>query len=130
MYELHVRDFSASDSEVPAELRGKYAAFCQKATGETTAGQRHLQSLSECGLSHVHLLPSYDFGSVPERPESQLTPQVDLSSFAPGALADSVSFEVQTIAPTRRRLRALMHEHSDMHTVRVLPDWARLHVWL
>ena len=27
IYELHVRDFSASDSSVPADLRGTYAAF-------------------------------------------------------------------------------------------------------
>lgn len=27
VYELHIRDFSASDSSVPPHLRGKYLAF-------------------------------------------------------------------------------------------------------
>ncbi len=37
---------------------------------------RHLKDLREAGLTHVHLLPSYDFGSVPERAEDQQVPQV------------------------------------------------------
>ena len=37
---------------------------------------RHLRELKQAGLTHVHLLPSYDFGSVPERAEDQLVPQV------------------------------------------------------
>ena len=37
---------------------------------------RHLRDLRQAGLTHVHLLPSYDFGSVPERAEDQSVPQV------------------------------------------------------
>ena len=37
---------------------------------------RHLRELRQAGLTHVHLLPSYDFGSVPEREEDQLVPEV------------------------------------------------------
>lgn len=43
---------------------------------EETAGVKHLADLRAAGLTHVHLLPSYDFGSVPEREEDQQTPQV------------------------------------------------------
>eukprot|EP00892_Ulva_mutabilis_P007082 jgi/Ulvmu1/4746/UM020_0030.1 len=82
-YELHVRDFSASDESVPESLRGKYAAFDEACTGGATLGQRHLQELADSGLTHVHLLPTYDFGSVPERPEEQLTVSDDLSQYAP-----------------------------------------------
>jgi hypothetical protein len=32
--------------------------------------------LREAGLNHIHLLPSYDFGSVPERNEEQAHVQV------------------------------------------------------
>ena len=67
IYELHVRDFSTLDESTPAHLRGKYAAF----TCEGTAPVRHLENLAKAGLTHVHLLPSYDFGSVPERVENQ-----------------------------------------------------------
>jgi pullulanase len=86
LYELHIRDFSASDETVPAHLRGKYLAFSSNATGILTDGQAHLQQLGECGLTHVHLLPSYDFGSVPELAANQHEPTVDLTQFAPGVL--------------------------------------------
>ena len=67
IYELHVRDFSALDDSVPEDARGKYKAF----SCEEGRGVRHLKKLSQHGLSHVHLLPTYDFGSVPERAENQ-----------------------------------------------------------
>jgi pullulanase/glycogen debranching enzyme len=62
LYELHVRDFSASDLTVPEQHRGKYLAF----TDGDSNGMRHLKSLQKAGMSHVHLLPSFDFASVNE----------------------------------------------------------------
>lgn len=62
LYELHVRDFSASDESVPAPYRGKYLAFAER----ESKGMRHLKSLQKAGLSHVHLLPAFDFASVDE----------------------------------------------------------------
>lgn len=38
---------------------------------EGTTGDLHLRKLAAAGLSHVHLLPTFDFGSVPERPEER-----------------------------------------------------------
>ena len=65
---------SASDDTVPEQLRGKYLAFAEAGT----AGTRHLSELRAAGLTHVHLLPAYDFATVPERVENQL--QVKVSS--------------------------------------------------
>jgi pullulanase-type alpha-1,6-glucosidase len=62
IYELHVRDFSASDATVPAQHRGKYLAF----THRESAGMRHLRGLARAGLTDVHLLPIFDLASVPE----------------------------------------------------------------
>ncbi|WEF34279.1 alpha-1,6-glucosidase domain-containing protein [Pseudoduganella chitinolytica] len=62
LYELHIRDFSASDNTVPAAHRGKYLAF----TDTESAPMRHLKSLQKAGLTHVHLLPAFDFASVDE----------------------------------------------------------------
>ena len=42
-------------------------------------GDRHLRKLAEAGISHVHLLPSFDFGSVPERPEDRKEPELPSS---------------------------------------------------
>ncbi len=62
VYELHVRDFSASDATVPPAHRGKYLAF----TDGDSAGMRHLKALAQAGVSDVHLLPVFDFATVPE----------------------------------------------------------------
>lgn len=62
VYELHVRDFSINDPSVPDAHRGKYLAF----TDVQSNGMKHLAALAQSGLTDVHLLPAYDFGSVPE----------------------------------------------------------------
>ena len=62
LYELQVRDFSASDATVPAAHRGKFMAF----TDLESNGMRHLRALQKAGLSHIHLLPSFDIASVNE----------------------------------------------------------------
>ncbi|MFI7127226.1 pullulanase-type alpha-1,6-glucosidase [Nonomuraea sp. NPDC050153] len=78
IYELHVRDFSASDLTVPAALRGTYAAF-----GLDSAGMRELRALAEDGLTHVHLLPVFDFATVPERGADRTEPDCDFAALPP-----------------------------------------------
>jgi len=72
LYELHIRDFSISDTSVPDKDRGKYTAF----THIFSLGMQHLRSLAKAGLTHIHLLPSFDFSSVPELASEQKTPQI------------------------------------------------------
>ncbi|MBD3146715.1 pullulanase-type alpha-1,6-glucosidase [Microbispora camponoti] len=79
IYELHVRDFSASDATVPAAERGTYKAFTQ--TG--SAGMTELRSLAEDGLTHVHLLPVFDFATVPDRKADRTEPGCDLAALPP-----------------------------------------------
>ncbi|PWF48003.1 pullulanase-type alpha-1,6-glucosidase [Massilia glaciei] len=62
IYEMHIRDFSASDLTVPAANRGKYLAFTETASN----GMRHLKSLQTAGLTHIHMLPSFDIASINE----------------------------------------------------------------
>lgn len=66
IYELHIRDLSMERS-APFRHRGKFLALTE--TGLTTKGGNpigldHIRSL---GVTHVQLLPVYDFGSVDER---------------------------------------------------------------
>ena len=80
LYELHVRDFSWwSDPAVPEPLRGTFQAFAEK----NSYGMRHLRSLAWAGLSHVHLLPSFDVATITERRQDQLEPSGDLGAFPP-----------------------------------------------
>ena len=78
IYELHVRDFSATDETVPEELRGSYLAFAQEGDG-----RKHLRALAEAGLNTVHLLPTFDIASIEEDPAKQQEPDCDLESFPP-----------------------------------------------
>ncbi len=73
LYELHVRDFSANDPTVPAEKRGTYLAF----TEADSAGMRHLSKLAESGLTHIHLLPVFDFATVNEDRDEWQSPDFD-----------------------------------------------------
>lgn len=58
VYELHVRDFSASDTTVPFEHRGRYKAFLDESNGTS-----HLRRIAEAGVTHLHLLPINDFAT-------------------------------------------------------------------
>ncbi len=69
LYELHVRDFSIADPTVPEPLRGTFRAFGVAGS----QGMRHLRSLARAGLTHVHILPSFDFATVPEDRAEQLS---------------------------------------------------------
>ncbi|HET8986839.1 MAG TPA: pullulanase-type alpha-1,6-glucosidase, partial [Trueperaceae bacterium] len=82
VYELHVRDFSAADPTVPEELVGTYRAF----TLPDTNGVNHLRSLAEAGLTHLHLLPTFDIATIDEDRSTWLEPTMDfeLPNTGPG----------------------------------------------
>ncbi|HLL55582.1 MAG TPA: pullulanase-type alpha-1,6-glucosidase, partial [Myxococcaceae bacterium] len=79
VYELHVRDFSITDYTVPEGHRGTFMAF----THAGANGMQHLGGLRRAGLTHVHLLPAFDFATVEENPAARQEPRGDLSAFAP-----------------------------------------------
>lgn len=62
IHESHIRDLSAWDQTVPAELRGKYLALT---AGDSNMVQ-HLKKLSASGVTHVELLPIFDLATVNE----------------------------------------------------------------
>jgi len=68
LYEAHVRDFTINaNSGVPASLRGKYLGLVEPGT-KTPAGRASgLDHLKELGVTHVHLLPTYDYANGDER---------------------------------------------------------------
>lgn len=74
--ELSVRDFSIADPTVPATERGGYLAF----TESSSAGMTHLRQLAEAGLTHIHLMPVFDFATTPERSADQAQPACDLAT--------------------------------------------------
>lgn len=68
-WEVHVRDFSYDESSgVKDEYRGKYLAFTQKGTTLNNEGniQTGIDYLKKLGITHVQILPMYDYGFVDE----------------------------------------------------------------
>ncbi len=69
IYELHVKEFSwDADCGAPEAMRGKYAALTLR--GTTLRGEGSVPTLvdyvKELGVTHVQLMPVYDYGSVDE----------------------------------------------------------------
>jgi len=66
IYELHIRDFSiAKDSGMTN--KGKYLAFTEEGTLSPKGIKTGIDHLVELGITHVHLLPCFDYCSVDER---------------------------------------------------------------
>ncbi|WP_343299966.1 pullulanase-type alpha-1,6-glucosidase [Vibrio sp. Of7-15] len=62
IYEAQVRDFSGLDDSTSPELRGKYGAFGQADSKPV----QHLKSLTDNGVTHLHLLPVFDIATINE----------------------------------------------------------------
>ncbi len=65
IYETHVRDFSISESS-GIQHKGKYLGFAEEGTHTEKGLATGLSHLKELGITHVHLLPVYDFYTVDE----------------------------------------------------------------
>lgn len=66
VYELHVRDFSI-DELSGIQYKGKYLAFTEEGTEGPNGVKTGLAHLKEMGITHVHLLPVFDYASVNEK---------------------------------------------------------------
>ena len=72
IYELHVKEFSWDKSGgFPEEYRGKYKAFTCTDTTLDNDGVHPtgIPYLKELGVTHVQIMPAYDYGSVNEAGE-------------------------------------------------------------
>lgn len=69
IYELHVRDFSVSENSGIIH-KGKFLGFTEAETKSPLGEKTGLGHLKELGITHVHLLPVFDFQTVDE--ENQL----------------------------------------------------------
>ena len=65
IYELHVRDLS-SDASSGIENTGKFLGLIESGTTNSQGISTGLDYIKELGITHLHLLPSYDYASVDE----------------------------------------------------------------
>ena len=65
IYEMHHRDFSISLAS-GIEHKGKFLALTEAGTRSPEGLATGIDHLRELGVTHVHLLPSYDYASIDE----------------------------------------------------------------
>ncbi len=65
IYEMHHRDFSQHPSSGIVN-KGKFLALTEPSTNNGMGESTGISHLKELGVTHVHILPSYDYNSVDE----------------------------------------------------------------
>ena len=65
IYELHVRDLSVDESSGITN-KGKYLGLIETGTTNAAGVATGLDHIKDLGITHLHLLPVYDYGSVDE----------------------------------------------------------------
>ena len=65
IYEMHHRDFSIANNSGITN-KGKFIALTEEGTTTPEGLKSGIDHLKELGITHVHILPSYDYGSIDE----------------------------------------------------------------
>ena len=65
IYELHVRDLSMDNSS-GIQNKGKFLGLIETGTTNSQGIPTGLDHIKNLGVTHIHLLPSYDYGSIDE----------------------------------------------------------------
>ena len=65
IYELHVRDLSIDESS-GIQNKGKYLGLIEAGTTTASGLPTGLDHMKNLGITHLHILPMYDYGSVDE----------------------------------------------------------------
>ncbi|MDR0420556.1 MAG: type I pullulanase [Prevotellaceae bacterium] len=65
IYEIHIRDFSVSPTSGMIN-KGKFLSFTENKTVSPEGEKTGIDHLKELGVTHVHLLPVFDFASIDE----------------------------------------------------------------
>ena len=71
IYESHIRDFTISDS-INSTYPGLYKGYSEEGRVTKEGNLAGIDYLSELGITHVQLLPIYDFGGVDELDKEKL----------------------------------------------------------
>ncbi len=70
VYEINVRDFT-SDTSAPFTFPGKFKSFTQRGVVDADGNKVGYDYLLDLGVTHVQLLPIYDYGSIDESDASR-----------------------------------------------------------
>lgn len=65
IYEMHIRDFSISPTSGIAN-KGKFLSLTEPETTSPYGDKTGIDHLKQLGVTHIHLMPAFDFNSVDE----------------------------------------------------------------
>ncbi len=65
IYEIHIRDFSVCENS-GMKYKGKFLSFTEKDTKNSFGDSTGISHLKELGITHVQVLPVFDFASIDE----------------------------------------------------------------
>ncbi len=141
LYELHVRDFGI-DENSGIQHKGKFLAFTERGTTTPQGIVTGVDHLVELGVTHVHLLPSFDFMSVDESrldepqynwgydPQNYNVPEGSYSTKPGDGKARIREFKQMVQALHQAGIRVIMdvvYNHTgrsaDSHFQHLIPDY-------
>lgn len=141
IYELHLRDFSVSRNSGIIN-KGKYLAFTEKGTKNSAGQSTGIDHLQELGITHVHLLPVFDYASIDESkleqnkynwgydPVNYNVPEGSYSTDPRNPKTRILEFKQMVQALHNEGIRVIMdvvYNHSssgeDSHFNRLVPDY-------
>jgi pullulanase len=127
IYELHVRDFSNASSS-GMKNKGKYLAFTELNTKGPNGTKTGISYLKDLGVTHVQLLPVFDYNSVDER--NLKTPQFNWGYDPKNYNAPEGSYSTNPANPTARIVE-LKQAIQAMHNngLRVIMDVVYNHMF-
>ena len=141
IYELHVRDASIHAS-AGAKNRGRFLGLAERGTKSPQGLTTGLDHLREMGVTHVHLLPAFDYASVDETkpakpqynwgydPQNYNVPEGSYSTDAADGAARIREFKQMVQALHRAGIRVVMdvvYNHTyrgvDSHFHQIVPGY-------
>jgi pullulanase len=113
IYELHVRDFSIDESG-GFRNKGKFLAFTEKGLLNASGDKVGIDHLRELGVTHVQLMPIFDFATVDETdPRPQFNWGYDPMNFnCPEGSYSTDPFDGKTRVAELKRLVLALHNEG------------------
>lgn len=127
IWEIHMRDFSIHPSS-GIQNRGKYLAFTETGTTSPRGHKTGIDHLVELGITHVHLLPVFDYHTIDETRlhENQFNWGYDPQNFnAPEGSYSTNPYDGNVRIKEFKQMVQSLHNHG----IRVIMDVVYNHMY-
>jgi pullulanase-type alpha-1,6-glucosidase len=108
---------------VPVDRRGKYLGFVTEPSATQSDGLKHLGALAAAGMTHIHLLPAFDFATVDEVAANRV--DIDQPFSVLCTKNTSVPAALCSQFPTQTIRRAMATFPGDSNQQQAIADYVR-----